>query len=642
MCNMYIRQNAVAGYCCSRTTGVAVAAACISAALVAQMAVPVSMAYADSSPNNPKKSQVVYVKTADDGQAQGVYVVNRFDDALDASIADAGDYESTVNLSGTEELSGSDPSFTSKTESYSYQGNLSAETATPWNIEATYYLDGKKLSAEELAGASGHVKIVLCISPNEACDGPYAKNYLVQATASLDSENAWNVTSNKGTTAQAVGETQTTFMVMPGKSATCEVEGDVSDFEFDGWQIVGVPLSMAIEVDDSQFANATDSLKKLESATQKLSNGAAQVKSGAATVGDALDSLAANNKTLNQGTADFSSAISSLASGAQQVDTAVSASLLPGMQQLSDGSAQYQAGLNEQAQSYSQQADSIDVDDAQAACQSAASTASETFAQTYATSFAQAYAPAFAQAYAEAIAAGADQHAAMQQASAQASQSAATQAACSAAASSEVKAAQAKAAQATEALVSAVASKAGSQGAAEALSSASSSYDLIAQGIASATDRSSSTSAAALAKATSQLSSGLAQASSAYAQLQQGVSQYTQGVGTLASQYGTFQSGVSSLSSGASELAMQTNGIDQKALEQVKDELSDYLNPSFEQQDFVNGDTESIESVQFVYQTGKVALADDDASTDDIADDATETTATQQSFLDKLAALFGL
>ncbi len=625
-----------------RRAGGAAVGVCISAALVAQMAMPVGAAYADSSDDDPKKSQVVYVKATDDGQAQGVYVVNRFDDAQGATITDAGEYASTVNLSGVQGLSTSNPSFTSETESYSYQGNLSASTATPWNIEATYYLDGEELSAEAIAGKSGHVKIALCISPNEACSGPYAKNYLVQATASLDSENAWNVTSNSGTTAQAVGETQTTFMVLPGKSAVCEVEADVNNFEFDGWQIVGVPLSMAIEVDDSQFASATDSLKDLESATQELSDGATQVKNGTTTVGDALDSLASMNGTLNEGTADLASVMNSLVSGAQQVDTAVSASLLPGMQQLAAGSEQYQSGLNEQAQSYAQQAAAIDVDAAQASCQSASTAASEAFAQVYAESFAKAYAPAFAQAYVEAIAKGCDQQTAMQQASAQAAQSAATQAASSAATSSEVVSAQAQATSATEALVSAAAAKAGSQGASQALSGASSSYEQIAQGIASAADESSSTSVAALAQATSQLSGGLAQASSAYVKLQQGVEQYTQGVGTLASQYGTFESGVSTLSSGASELASQTNGIGQKALAQVKDELADYLNPSFQQQDFVNGETGSIEIVQFVYQTGKVA-ADDGA--DDTAGDSTESAESvepQQTFFEKLAALFGL
>lgn len=613
--------------------------ACISATLAVSGLAPAALAFADET-DAPSKSQVVYVKAAADGNQQGVYVVNKFDNAKGALVSDKGTYASVENLTSTQQLSSTNPAFESDADSFAYQGNLSANATTPWTIETMYYLDGKKMSAEEIAGKSGHVKIQVGFAPNAACSGPYADNYLVQATASLDSEIAENVTSDDGTVAQAAGNTQASFMVLPGKSAVCTVEADVNHFEFDGWQIVGVPLSMAIDVDDSEFASATDSLKDLESATQQLADGAGQVQGGAATVGSALDTLASMNATLNEGAAAYASAVEALAGGAQQLDTAVSASLLPGMRQLAVGSVQYQDGLNAQAASFAAQAAAIDVDGAQAGCQSAATAASQAFAQAYATAFAQAYAPAFAQAYAAALASGADEQTGMQQASAQAAQSAAAQAAGEAASSSEVTAAQAQATRATQALAQSAAAKAGNQAASEALAGAASSYDPLAQGIAAATDESSSTSAVALAQAAGQLSAGLAQASGAYGQLQQGVGQYTQGVGTLASQYGAFQSGVSSLSLGANELATQTDGIDQKALNQVKDQLSDYLNPQFQQQDFVSGETDTISTVQFVYKTGEVKATETvDSAAIEAAEESTET---QKTFLEKLAALFGL
>lgn len=619
----------------NRKAARAAMAACMSAALVAGGLSPAGTAFADEA--TPTKSQVVYVKAASDGQTQGVYVVNRFDNAQDVSITDAGKYESVVNLSGSEQLAAVNPAFESDEESFSYQGNLSADTATPWTIETTYYLNGEKMSAQDIAGKSGHVRIEAAVAPNDECGGPYAENYLVQATASLDSEKARNVESETGTVAQAVGNAQASFMLLPGESAVCAVEADVEDFEFDGWQIVGVPLSMAIGVDDSQFESATDSLKDLESATQKLADGAAQVQSGAATVGDALDTLAGTNTSLNEGAAAYAGAVEALSSAAQQIDAAVSASLLPSMQQLAAGSAQYQDGLKGQATSYAAQAASVDVDGAQTSCQSAAKAASEAFAQAYAAAFAQAYAPAFSQAYAAALASGADEQAAMRQASAQAAQSAATQAAATAAGSSEVEAAQAQAAQATQALAQAAAAKAGNLAASEALTGAASSYDALAQGIAAAADEDSPTGAATLVRAVGQLSAGLAQASSAYGQLQQGIGSYTQGVGTLASEYGTFKSGVADLSSGASELAVQTGGIDQRALNQVKDQLSEYLNPEFQQQDFVNGETDDTETVQFVYKTGEVKIEKDASEVEN------EPTAEQpQTFFEKLAALFGL
>ena len=637
---MYSNRNAVTSEI-NRKSASAAMAVCMSAALVAGGLAPAGAAFADESPDAPTKSQVVYVKTATDGATSGVYVVNRFDNAQGASIEDAGTYESTVNLSSGEKLSSVDPSFESDSESFSYQGNLSADTEMPWTVGTTYYLNGEKMSAEEIAGKSGHVRIEASIAPNDTCGGPYAENYLVQATASLDDQMAENVASDTGTIAQAVGAVQTSFMVLPGKSAVCAVEADVDGFEFDGWQIVGVPLSMAIDVDDSKFASATGSLKDLESATRELADGAGQVEDGAATVGDALDALAGSNAALAEGASAYAGAVGALSVAAQQLDTVVSASLVPGMRQLAAGSASYQEGLTAQAASLAAQAAAVDVDGAQAGCQSAATAASEAFAQAYATAFSQAYASAFAQAYATALADGADSQTALRQASAKAAQVAAGQAASTAASSSEVTTAQARTAQATQALAQAAAEKAGAKAASEALAGAASSYDALAQGIAAIADEDSSTGIAALAQATSQLSTGLSQALSAYGQLQQGIGQYTQGVGELAGRYGTFQSGVSSLSSGASELATQTSGIDQKALDQVKDQLSEYLNPEFQQQDFVNGETDGISAVQFIYKTGEVkAQAGASEAVDNAVESAEEESG--QTFLEKLAALFGL
>lgn len=109
---------------------------------------------------------------------------------------------------------------------------------------------------------------------------------------------------------------------------------------------------------------------------------------------------------------------------------------------------------------------------------------------------------------------------------------------------------------------------------------------------------------------------------------------YTQGVSTLASSYGTFSSGVGTLASGANELAAQTNDLDRKALDSVKDQLSDFLNPQFTQQDFVNGSTEDIDTVQFIYMTDQVKAPKT------AKDTATEKP--EQTFLQKLATLFGI
>ena len=40
-------------------------------------------------------------------------------------------------------------------------------------------------------------------------------------------------------------------MVIPGSTGDYTITTDVEDFEFDGWQIVGLPLNLAIDVDST-------------------------------------------------------------------------------------------------------------------------------------------------------------------------------------------------------------------------------------------------------------------------------------------------------------------------------------------------------------------------------------------------------
>ena len=66
----------------------------------------------------------------------------------------------------------------------------------------------------------------------------------------------------------------------------------------------------------------------------------------------------------------------------------------------------------------------------------------------------------------------------------------------------------------------------------------------------------------------------------------------------------------------------------------VKDKLQDYLNPSFTLTDFVNGSTDHIKRVQFVYMTDAIEVEDEEPAT-------AEETSQDEGFFEKLFALFG-
>ncbi|MGN0072344.1 MAG: hypothetical protein ACI36W_00830 [Coriobacteriales bacterium] len=516
------------------------------------------------------KTEVVYVKTDGTGEQTGVYVVNQFQSSTDTEVRDAGTYESVRNLSDEQELSAAGTSSFNVAggETYLYQGNLSASTQMPWNIELSYTLDGRSVSAEELAGASGELEMTLAIEPNSTCQGNYADNYLLQVSASLDNELAWSIEAPDATVAQATGSTQLTYMVFPGKSASYTVRAQVADFEFSGWQLVGIPLSIALDIDDGEFGDATEDLDKLEDAGKELNSGAQELDSGAQELKSAV-------RRLQDGSLSLSEGLSTLAQGSSG---------------LQEGAQQLQYGVGQQAEQLGTAAAQVDVAAAQAAYSQAA--------QAYTAAFAGAFTQAFNAAYQGYAAAGVPAQEAQQRAQADAAQAAGQATAAEYAALEE----------ALTAFVTAQATKSGYESAASALSEVSASCE--------------------------QLGAGLAEYAQAAGQLSAGAGEWSNGAAALYGGGKELASGAGKLAEGTQELEDETSGMSTKMIDEVRDKLESYLNPSFELRDFVNGSTDGMQSVQFVYMTEAVEIDDEDEDEPAPQD--------ERSFLEKLLALFGL
>lgn len=546
-------------------------AAMLAATLCASMVPAAAFADAgDSDYDGAYKTEVVYVKTDGAGDQAGVYVVNQFQSDADAQVSDAGAYESVKSLTDDQALSAQGTSrFTVDAgETYLYQGNLAASTQTPWKVAVSYMLDGKAVQASELAGATGTLEMTLSLEPNEACEGDWADNYLLQVSAALDNDLAWDIDAADATVAQATGKTQLSYMVFPGKSATYTVRAEVRDFEFDGWQVVGVPLSIALDVDDDEFSDATDRFDELEDASRELNSGAQELASGAGSLADAAGSLRSGGMTLSQG-------FDALASGGSELESGV---------------GQLQSGIGEKSAQLSAAAGQIDVDSARTAYAQAA--------QNYTATFAGAFTRAFNAAYQQYLAAGLPDEEASSRAQADAAQAAGQ------AAAGQYEALS----QALGALVTAQATKTGYESAAGALGEVAPSVDALASGISSYVD------------ATGQLAAGAKTMSA-------GTSALASGVSSLAD-------GSDALAGGTSELEAQTDGIGQQVIDQVKDKLTDYLNPDFVLRDFVNGQVEGTKNVQFVYKTEAVEIPEEEVEEDDGADTRT--------IVQKFLALFGL
>lgn len=305
------------------------------------------------------KNQVVYTKLDGDGNKTGVFVVNSFSAPKGSTIEDAGVYDKVVNLSTTKKLADKDGHVAVEgqgEQDYVYQGDLSKDTQLPWNVSVSYKLDGKDVTAEELGGKSGKLSMKLTVAPNPEYKGTgeYTDNYLVQVTGMLKDSECHKVDAEGATAAANGSNTQLTYMVLPGSTAEYTVNADVEDFEFDGWQIVGVPLSLALDVDSSDMD--TSQLNELEDGIAAANDGAGLVKDGAATLSEALGVASNGAGQLMAGANAAADGVTKLADGSAQVNdgagqvAAGAGALADGSTTLDGGASQVAAGAGTLAQ----------------------------------------------------------------------------------------------------------------------------------------------------------------------------------------------------------------------------------------------------------------------------------------------------
>ncbi|MFR2030647.1 MAG: hypothetical protein ACLS3M_04030 [Collinsella sp.] len=290
----------------------------------------------DNSTPGYKKNQVVYVKPMPTASHE-CYVV-KAEANKGVKIDDAGTYNKVTNLSTTQKLtddSGSVAVTGQGVQDFVYQGDLDKNTQMPWNVTVAYQLDGRDIDAKDLAGKSGKLTMKLKVEKNDDyTGGDYADNYLVQITGQLKDAEAHDIEAEGATVAANGSNTQLTYMVIPGSTGDYTITTDVEDFEFDGWQIVGVPLNLAIDVDSSSM----DTSQLVE-----LSNGIATANSGAGQVADGVKTLAASLATANTGAGTLSSGAAALAAGTSQLNAQVP-TLVEGVSNLNAGAEGVNAG----------------------------------------------------------------------------------------------------------------------------------------------------------------------------------------------------------------------------------------------------------------------------------------------------------
>ena len=227
---------------------------------------------------NTLKEEVVYVNLNANGAVEEINVVNIFNLPEGGTITDYGAYESLRNMTSTDPIKYKLDTVTidATPGKLYYEGKLSS-TVIPWNIDVRYYLDGQELTAKEVAGKSGNLKIAIDISRNQNSDTNFFAGFALQVSLTLDTAKCSHIVATDATIANVGSSKQITYTILPSTGANLEITSTVSNFSMDGISINAIPLNLNVELDDAALMSQVN---ELMSALAQLDNGASSLHSG--------------------------------------------------------------------------------------------------------------------------------------------------------------------------------------------------------------------------------------------------------------------------------------------------------------------------------------------------------------------------
>ena len=246
------------------------------------------------------KEEVVYVNLDANGNVKDAYVVNIL---CGGNVKDFGIYEWVKILNTADNITqnGDTINFSSSADRVYYEGKLT-KIELPWDISIRYSIDGTEYSASDVAGKSGKLEIRFVVTKNGKSSGNFFESFALQASFTLNTQTCKNISAPNATVANVGKNKQISYTILPGKGIDTTITADVTDFEMGAVSINGVPLSLDMEIDDSELMNK---IEELQDAVSLACDGANELADG-------LGELAENNPVLISGANDLKNGLGEL------------------------------------------------------------------------------------------------------------------------------------------------------------------------------------------------------------------------------------------------------------------------------------------------------------------------------------------
>lgn len=318
------------------------------------------------------KEETVYVVANPDGTAKNVIVsewLKNKDGA--ATLEDASDLKDIQNVKGDETFTQNGDKITWQADGNDiyYQGTTEKEL--PVTEKVTYFLDGKEMSPEEIAGKSGKVTVRFDYTNNEKTtqmvDGEEYEVYVpfTVMTGMILPEDYSNVEVTNGKVISDGDKKVVVGFAMPGLKESLDIEdGDLEkDVEIPEYIEVtadvenfSLDMTMSVIMNDllSQgnldgafdLSGLEEDMDTLSDAAEQLVDGSKELAKGLGTLKDSMKEFAAGVNTLRDGVKNYTDGASQLNAGISTL-AGSSGTLTNGVTTLNDSAATLNNGVAE-------------------------------------------------------------------------------------------------------------------------------------------------------------------------------------------------------------------------------------------------------------------------------------------------------
>lgn len=313
------------------------------------------------------KSETVYAVMDADGNTTDVSVSEWLkNEGKSNNLSDYSNLKNIKNTSGDEKMSrdGKKLVWAAKGKDIHYTGDYDGEL--PVKVKVSYYLNGTKVSADEIAGKKGNVKIRFDYDINDSVkENGYSltRPYAIVSAVVLSNDNFTNVTVNNGKAVNDGNSTAVVGIALPEMSDNLQIdELDIPDhvtinakttnFEIDGTYTVADSGFMN-DVDTTKLDDATGQVDELESALDKLSDASKKLVDGSSKLAKGANKLADSSSQIEEGTETLKDGTESMKNGSKDLKAGTgnlkqgAGDLKTGVKDLSDGADKLVTGAKD-------------------------------------------------------------------------------------------------------------------------------------------------------------------------------------------------------------------------------------------------------------------------------------------------------